>query len=248
MFYSYQNNLLFIAAPKTGSTSVEECLSELIQDGTRFRIDLQDRTITSAHVKTPSLGHAKASEFRNALGAERYMQLNVFGFVRDPIEKVVSSYFFTRNMKLSPSFSIRTANSKFVMVTRRIISILSARLLPLWLWSLVYRMRDCNSYFTDGDGNVIVDYLGATHRLSSDLVEILDHLGHQVPAELISHSNASSHRKVEDYWFFRLWIPYLRKRYSGDLGLYKLVEDGVWVNSERVSGADVEVSVASESA
>lgn len=247
MFYSYENNLLFIAAPKTGSTSVEECLSELIQDGTRFRIDLPDRTITSAHVKTPSLGHAKASEFRDVLGSELYQQLKVFGFVRDPIKKVVSSYFFTRNGKLSSSFSIRTENSKFVMVTRRIISILSARILPLWLWSLVYRMRDCNSYFTDGDENIIVDYLGATERLSSDLVEILDHLGHQVPKELIPHSNASSHRKSGDYWFFRLWIPYLRKRYSGDVRLYKLVEDKVWSNPERISDSDVEASVASES-
>ena len=247
MFYSYKNNLLFIAAPKTGSTSVEECLSELIQDGTKFRIDLPDRTITSAHVKTPSLGHAKASEFRDALGSALYQQHKVFGFVRDPIDKIVSSYFFTRRGKLRDAFAIRTENSKFVMVTRRIISILSARLLPLWLWSLVYRMRDCNSYFTDADGNIIVDYLGATERLSSDLVEILDHLGHQVPEELIPHSNASSHRKAGDYRFFRLWIPYLRKRYSGDVRLYKLVEDRVWRNPERISGLPVEVSVASES-
>jgi hypothetical protein len=248
MFYSSQNKLLFIAAPKTGSTSVEACLSELIQDGTRFRIDLSDRTITSAHVKTPSLGHAKASEFRDVLGSELYQQLKVFGFVRDPIEKVVSSYFFTRNGKLSESFSIRTQKFKAVMVTRRIISIISARLLPLWLWSLIYRMRDCNSYFTDGNGNIIVHYLGATNRLSTDLVEILDHLGHQVPEELIPHSNASSHRNAEDYWFFRLWIPYLRRRYSGDLRLFNLVEDGVWVNSERISDSHVGVGIASESA
>ena len=247
MFYSKHDNLLFIAAPKTGSTSVQQCLSALIPDGTRFRIDLPDRAITSTDVKTPSLGHAKAAEFREALGVKLYQELNVFGFVRDPIEKVVSSYFFTRSGKLRDAFKIRTEKSKSLMVARRIVAILGARILPLWLWSLVYRMRDCNSYFTDQDGNLIVDYLGSTGRLSSDLVKILDNMGHEVPKGLIPHTNTSRHRRPEDYRFFSLWIPLLRRRYAADLELYKLVEDGVWVNPERVSGADVEVSVASES-
>ena len=248
MFYSHKNNLLFIAVPKTGSTSVEECLSELIQDGTRFRITLPDRTITEANVKTPSLGHAKAIEFRDVLGAEIYQGLTVFGFVRDPIEKIVSSYFFTRSGKLRDVFKVRTKKSRSLLVARSIVSILAARLLPLWLWSLVYRMRDCHSYFTDQDGNLIVDYLGSTVRLSSDLVVILDHLGYDIPEDLIPHTNTSQHLKAEDYWFFRLWLPLLRRRYGADLELYKLVEDGVWSNPERIHGSNAEVSVASESA
>lgn len=201
-------------------------------DGKRFRIDLPDRTITSADVETPSLGHAKASEFREVLGPEMYQRLSVFGFVRDPIQKVVSSYFFTRSQKLRDVFGIRTEKSKFKLVTRSVSTILLARILPLWLWSLLYRMRDCHSYFTDSDGSVIVDYLGSTDRLSTDLVEILGRLGHDVPEKLIPHSNSSRHRKPEDYWFFKLWIPFLKRRYFADMKLADLVEDGVWGNPD----------------
>ena len=232
MFYSNEHKLLFIAAPKTGSTSVEQCLSALFPDGTRFRIELEERTITSADVKTPSLGHAKAIEFREVLGPEVYSDLNVFGFVRDPIEKIVSSYFFTRSGRLRDVLNIRTEKSRTLMIARGIASILSARLLPLWLWSLVYRMRDCNSYFTDDAGNMLVDYLGSTERLASDLVVILDALGHEIPKGLIPHTNTSRHRRAEDYWFFRLWIPLLRRRYSADARLYKLVKNGVWKDSK----------------
>jgi len=232
MFHSKNHSLLFIAAPKTGSTSVESCLSEIIQDGTRFRIDLPDKTITSADVSSPSLGHAKAIEFKDVLGATSYNSLFVFGFVRDPIEKVVSSYFFTRSGKLRDAFSIRTEKSKPIMVIRQVISILAARILPLWLWSLMYKMRDCHSYFTDNEGSIIVDCLGSTNRLSLDLLAILDQCGIEVPEQLVPHTNTSVHRRPEDYWFFRFWIPLLRKRYAADLALFRLVKDGIWVNSK----------------
>lgn len=234
MFHSKHHKLLFIAAPKTGSTSVESFLSEIIQDGTRFRIDLPDKEITSADVSSPSLGHARAIEFQEVLGAGYYKDLVVFGFVRDPIAKVVSSYFFTRAGKLRDAFSIRTEKSKPIMVIRRVVSILAARILPLWLWSLIYRMRDSNSYFTDHEGNIIVDYIGSTHRLSSDLLIILHQCGIEVPEQLVPHTNTSVHRTPEDYWFFRLWIPLLRKRYAGDMALFRLVKDGVWANSDGV--------------
>jgi len=235
VFYSGQNKILFIAPPKTGSTSVEKQLVKVFDDGKRFQIELPDRTVTSRDVKTPSLGHAKAVEIRDAVSVDVFSALSVFGFVRDPIEKLVSSYFFTRSRTLSDAFQMGTKRSKSMLIVRRVSTILLARVLPLWLWSLVFRMRDCSSYFTDRDGKLIVDYLGSIQRLSQDLNAIFDDIGLNVGKVAIPRINTSKHRKPRDYWFFRLFIPMLQKRYAADIALYAMVKDGVWINPKRAS-------------
>jgi len=234
MFYSKKEKILFIAAPKTGSTSVEVKLASLFPDGTRFRIECEDgRLITSNDVCSPSLGHAKAREFREALGQSNFEALRTFGFVRDPIEKLVSSYFFTRSIPLSDALRIRADHHRVLLVVKGISSILVSRALPLWLWSLFYKMRDCHSYFTDQNGAILVDYLGSTRRLSGDFLEIMKSLGFELSDEGVSRSNASVHKSPNEYWFFRRLIPLLEKRYSRDIELYQLVSNGVW---RRVSG------------
>lgn len=229
MFYTNSGRLLFIAAPKTGSTSVEETLLDSYHDGERFKIHLDDgRVITSKDVSSPSLGHAKARELRRVLGEDGFGELRVFGFVRDPIEKVVSSYFFTRSRRIRNTFGLKSDRWRHVKIVKQILSILIARLLPLWAWSLLYPMRDCHSYFTDQNGELIVDYLGSTERLSEDLEEILKLTGERVDANSVRHTNKSSHKNPGDYWFFRFWIPFLERRYANDLTLARLVKDGVW--------------------
>lgn len=226
MFYSERLNLLFIASPKTGSTSVESFLLKLDPDGERFRISIEDRVIDSSHVKTDSLGHATAIEFKQVLGAVKFNSLRTFGFVRDPFEKVVSAYFFTRTGSLIGAFGIRTAKSKWRLVSKRVVSILAARLLPFSVWAYLFPMKKCSDYFLNNAGRLMVDYLGATRRLNHDLQAILNDLDLDVGAVDVPHLNTSNHESVQKY-LQKDGVLYRRlaRKYADDLRLYELVKN-----------------------
>lgn len=227
MFYSENLNLLFIASPKTGSTSVQSILLDLDPKGERFTITLGDRVIDSSYVNSDSLGHATASEFREVLGPERYDALRTIGFVRDPIEKLVSAYFFTRKGSIRDVLNIRTAKSKWPLVSKRIVAITLARLLPFTVWALVFPMKKCSDYFLDSQGNLIVDFLGSTSRLETDLAGILNDLKVQMDVQKIPHLNRSKHKKVEEYVAPEgILFKYLAKRYADDIRLSELVRNG----------------------
>ena len=138
MFYSVKLNILFIAAPKTGSTSVENFLLQLDPGGERFKITLPDRVLDSSQVKSASLGHATARELRQILGTERYESMTRIGFVRHPVEKMVSAYHFTRGSSLSSVFRIKSAKSKWPLVGKRIVALLAARAMPFEIWARAY--------------------------------------------------------------------------------------------------------------
>ena len=226
MFYSEKYNFLYIAAPKTGSTSVETFLSNLDEQGQRFRIDIDGRQIDSSNVRAGSLGHATATDLRVALGEAHYDSLRVFGFVRHPVDKIVSAYYFTRSQSIRKSFELRTAGSKFWLVGRRLIAILAARVMPFQIWCLLYPMKRNSDYYLDSSGRVLVDILGATDRLQGDLVAILGELGTPCIDEPIPHENRSltgkSQRHVAEAGTLHEWLS---KKYSRDIDLHTLARD-----------------------
>ena len=234
MFYSKSLNLLFVACPKTGSTSVEVTLLQLDAAGERYRISLPDHVIDSTMVATDSLGHATAPELRQVLGDENYEKLRVIGFVRDPIEKLVSSYYFTRRQRLRDIFTLKTPTSKLRLASKRIVTILAARLMPFSIWALLFPMKTSNSYFVDSTNQIIVDYLGATHRLNCDLIAILDEIGIDTSMLDVPRLNISQHKEVNEYVpknsvLYKL----LARRYSDDMILFKLVESAHFKSGKR---------------
>lgn len=226
MFYSKRLKLLFIACPKTGSTSVAEHLLSLDPAGERFRITLENGIVDSSSVKSESLGHATAAEFRAALGASHYDSLQTFGFVRDPIEKLVSAYFFTRGRSVASAFKMRKKQARGRLVTKRIAARVAAKLLPFSVWAAIFPMKKCSSYFLDDSGRIVVDFLGATHRLNEDLNSILADAGIEAEKESVPHINQSVHDRTKDYLVRDGFLyRYLCRRYATDLELFLLVKD-----------------------
>ena len=234
MFYSDRLKLLFVACPKTGSTSVEAILLQLDSEGERFRISLPDRTIDSTMVATDSLGHATALEFRQVLGDEHYRNMRVIGFVRDPIEKLVSTYYFTKKGRLLSVFDLKTPKSKLLLAVKRVMTILAARLMPFSVWALFFPMKTCSSYFVDASDRIIVDYLGATHRLNTDLVEMLNDIGIDMSQFDVPRLNTSVHKQPDDYVRKGSFLhKVLSRRYKNDARLFKLVESGYFKSEKR---------------
>ena len=194
-------------------------------DGERFRITLDDRVIDSSCVETDSLGHATALEFEKVLGEERYNSLVSFGFIRHPIEKSVSAYFFARKGTYRSVFGIKSAKSRWRLISKRLVTLSLAKLLPFSIWALIFPMKRCSDYFLDGSGRIMVNYLGATNRLGADLQSILDSCCLDSIDQSVEHLNRSSHKKAEKYVADGgLIFRYLSKRYEDDIKLYSLVE------------------------
>ena len=233
MFFSKRFGLLFIASPKTGSTSVELYLKELDPEGERFKTTLPERVIDSGFVKTPSLGHATASEFKEVLGEIHYSELSTFRFVRDPLDKLVSTYFFKKQGSVWKALRHTKGSRRFRVALRTAWGVILARLLPFSLWVRIWPMKRCSDYFLDHEGNLLVNYLGSTERLNQDLLVILRELGIQPPAQVsVPRANASRHSVKEDYIGSEGLESFLKRKYLADIKLCELVRDGVWVNTK----------------
>ncbi len=229
MLYSKKLKLLFVACPKTGSTSVEAALLKLDPEGQRFALEHGGRTYTSADVDSGSLGHATALEFQRILGAEAFATLRVFGFVRDPREKLVSTYFFKRKGSIWNSLFKTKGSKRVVNTIRSVGGILLARLLPFALWARLWPMKQCAGYFYDGSDNLLVNYLGSTNRLGKDLTSILAHCGITGMQEAeVPHVNKSIHQKPDEYFSPSL-NRYVEKKYAPDIALFRLVESGLFI-------------------
>lgn len=183
-------------------------------------------------MSTPSLGHATALEIRRAIGCAEYQTLAVFGFVRHPIEKLVSSYFFSRAGSVRRVLNIKAIRYRVLKIAKNLLRLFSAKVLPLPVWCLVYRMRSCTEYFCDTSGHIIVDHMGCTERLGPDLAAILSRVGMDVDIDDVPHTNRSSHSRPEDYPIFRHLIPFFERRYKADIALHRKVEHGVWENQD----------------
>ena len=236
MFYSERCRLLFVACPKTGTMSVHAALENIDPDGERFRIPLPDVVVDSASVNTDTLGHATAPELRAAMGDHNYRETTVFGFIRHPIEKLVSSYFFTRKQSLFIDSGSSSAGDRLRLLrlnVRRAFSVLAARLLPFSVWTVFFPMKTCSSYFVDSSGVIIVDYLGATDRLHHDLVAILNDIGLDTSAVEVPKLNKSIHSGAHTYVAKGGSLHRrLSKRYADDLKLYELVKSGYFKSAK----------------
>ena len=91
-------SFIFIHVPKCGGTSVCKVLAPLctITDieigGTSFGEEIQAAYRRRHHISK----HSTAMELRAILGHERWIRYNSFAVVRDPMERLRSSYFFLR--------------------------------------------------------------------------------------------------------------------------------------------------------
>lgn len=234
MFFSKRLGLLFVAAPKTGSTSVEAYLLQIDPEGERFKITLGDQIIDSRHVASPSLGHATASELRQVLGPRAYESLNTFGFVRHPFEKLVSTYFFLQQGSFRSALKVRSSKNRWGIMLRQLSGFSLARMLPFWLWARIWPMKKCSDYFVDDTGTLIVDYLGCTDRLGEDLDLILQAMGISPSSEVVPHINRSKHSNARNYIGAGGLRRHLERKYREDIALFELVRDGYFKRGRAV--------------
>ena len=214
MVSSVDFKYIFIANPKTGSTTVEHYLRLWDKSFLHNRyVDGDGKIISGIH------GHIRPRDLQKIM-ADKYHHYRVFIFIRNPYDKAVSGYhYYKEGPRKKIEFSKNKGNLNLVF------NLILAKILPFPIWSLVKPIKSNYDYLTDDDGNVIVDFIGTTENLSADLKEIACTLGMN-PAEdnNIARSNASKREKDFEKYFKRKWhrelFEFLNKR---DISLYKKI-------------------------
>ena len=223
MYFSKRLSLLFIACPKTGSTSIEKLLMDIDPRGETHGITTKNRKIASKNMYYGVVGHARAWEFKQALGDIEYNKLYTFGMVRHPFDKLISSYYFAKSGSILKVLKWKGEKNMFLRKVKGIISHTAPKILPLNIWVLLFPMKTSYDYYHDKNGKRIVQYLGRTDHLDEDLKLILNTIGIAENID-VPHINKSKHRS-RDHYFKNKWIRnYLAKKYQKDLELYQVAE------------------------
>jgi glycosyltransferase involved in cell wall biosynthesis len=217
MLYSEGRKFVFVAVPKTGTTSIQDRLQEVDPDLMRNKVhDAQGALVT-----VPT--HATALEIRKIMGP-RAQEFTFVAFLRDPCDVLVSKYHFYRSGREAREHGLfptaRPENRGFHL--GRTLRVLSAQILPLSLWARVYPFPSSSSYITDEAGHLIVEQIGTTEHLQQDALRIFGAFGY-TPEELhLDMANRSDYARVPDPRIKAITL----RRLPGDCALFDRLRAG----------------------
>lgn len=170
MIISEKYKFIFIAVPKTATTSIENALS-------KYGTTIIDRTVDGKH-KT-------AKEIREELGEEVWNQYFKFSFVRNPLSWTASWYNFRRRESLkdkdNPNHKNYTGNMTFEEFVKSDDWVVAGDGQSHWV--------------TDEEGEIIVDFIGRFEDLQNDFDEVCSRIG--IPILKLPSRNLSRNSKAD---------------------------------------------------
>jgi chondroitin 4-sulfotransferase 11 len=160
----YLLDFVFIHIPKTAGSSIHRTL-ELTAE------------------------HKTALQLRGRLGKRRWERKFKFAFVRNPWDRVVSSFHYA---------ATRTKNSRFVDLTfSQWLKLAYVDRHPLY-FDAPHLFSPQYDWISDNDDNLIVDFVGRFENLEHDFAKVCERIGRtglQLP-----HDNATKHQDYRHYY------------------------------------------------
>lgn len=217
MLFSEEKKFVYIAVPKTGTTSLEQELKRIdplilrnhivLPDGRTQRVN---KHITLKQVQ--ALLGPKAGDYR------------YFGFVREPIDHTISKYFYYTTGRGYERFREGKIGTRALGLKVRF-----SRLIPRPLWFLFYPLNLQVSFIKDNSGNVALDFCGRTERLDSDMTELLHVAGYSDVTHQLRRLNSAPRREfgTRERSFIE---SILQIRLKEDLSFYATIRDGRYVS------------------
>jgi hypothetical protein len=201
-YYKY----IFIANPKTGTTSIQKFLLE--NDPTARKNILK---LNGEYCKVR--GHSTANSLKKVMG-DKFEEYAKVAFFRDPYSKVVSSYYFYNSCSIYNSLASK--KYKWMFSLFRTSQILSAKILPFYFWTLLYPYKSNFEYLCDSDGNLLVDYLGDFQNLKSDFYRIFQNIGLDFSGYELPFINRSNHDEYSLYFRNSFYKGLIDKKINKD--------------------------------
>ena len=206
MPYSEQFNLVQVAVPKTGTTSVVKTLYQL-HERHGGELTLVSEPVDRAFVKRyrldalsdPLPGRAKhlsAAQLQLVLG-DRYVQAFSFTFVRNPWARVVSRYRYNREEKRPEPGAKRTT-----LGARRIFHDLDfmdwLREREQYVERKGGRQNQIDK-LTDAEGRILVDFVGRLESIQEGFATVCERAG--VEPVAVPHFNVTAKKaSYADYY------------------------------------------------
>ncbi len=176
---SYTHKTIFIHIPKTAGCSLSECLDIPSSGIVSLRGEIQESDKRKYHVKGDWWHHLPVVKVKDILPRDVFEQYFKFTFVRNPWDRVVSLFFFTRRLPLSETCS-----------------------LDFETWVKYYCQRE-NVYsqsdlITDGAGNFLVEFIGRYENLNHDWMRVSQRLS--LPSKRLPHYNQTKRMHYSNYY------------------------------------------------
>ena len=193
MLYSEDRKFIFVAVPKTGTTSIQNRLRKLDPDLLQNRV--RDGQGTLVKVST----HASALEIRKIMGP-RAQEFTFVAFLRDPRDVVVSKYHFYRSGRAARKQGLANVQPGDTIRFNlgRTLRVLSAQLLPLSFWARFYPFSSTAHFIPDGSGRLIVDQIGTMERLQEDVDRIFGAFGYSREELQLGTANRTQYERARD--------------------------------------------------
>lgn len=215
MLMSRKRRFVFIEVPKTGTSAIAKRLLEIDPELKRDVIhhaDGRDEAVETSHIT--------ARRVRVALGDEADTYTFI-GFLRDPVDLLVSKYFFYKVGRAKRMLDgERSTLGRWVRHW-------STRLLPLWLWILVYPYKGSAHFALDQKGALLLDGVGDFAALEQHFREIFGTFGYDNEDLTLQQTNVSDYERPQGALFTALAHLSLRLHAPRDLKLYRLVREAV---------------------
>ena len=210
MVISDEHKYIFVAVPKTGTTSMSSFLLE--NDPTAVKNVVR---VNGKEQNVPE--HATALEIRRMLG-EKFEEYKTFGFVRNPYSKLLSSYFFYKNGRASRK--VKAGQQTFFVRMK----VLFAKCLPFTMWAILYPFRSCRSFLVDEQDKLLVDNVGYFESLDKDFEDIVTQLGIDTSSSDLPHLNQTNHDEFSAYIGTGLLKRLLSIKLRSDLSTFYATE------------------------
>ena len=165
MIISHKHKFIFIHINRCGGTAIAKALLPYLDaKDVILGYTPQFEKISEKNKEKGYLWkHSRAIEVRKILGENVWDNYFKFSFVRNPYDRIVSTYHWW----------IENGENYRPDITKKIAAI-SFR---AYLSSRYFYIKPCGYYIDDGNGNIIVDFIGKFENINEDFGKICNNIG-----------------------------------------------------------------------
>jgi hypothetical protein len=197
---SHTRRMIFVANPKTGSSSVEAALAEFNEEPVLDQM-AREGFFTRHHVPAYLL--------REIVGTKIWDAYFTFAFVRNPWDWFVSQHFYNARKRGLSVDQEKPFSADVVQATHDFLRVYRG---AEWADSACQ-----NAFVCDERGTILVDFLGRFEHLDRDFSLALSMAGG--PGARLPHRNRSAHEHFTSY-YTPTTVELVRRLYSQDVSLF----------------------------